>query len=275
MRGRGHLLERGQAPADQPPPADREQQDQRAPRDQLGDDDAADLAGDVADRAGDHEHRPHPAVGPGPDHPGHRAQPGAAGHPGHVERLVGHVVAGDVPGDQVLHRGGQLPGRGGAAGQRPDLHREGGDLHRHVVAGITGDLPRAVLGRGHQLGVELAAEPPAQHDRAHRPHDQQEDRGHADQQDEQAGAQRQHPAGRAGRPGRLRRPGCPRRPGGPGRPGPPGRSWRCTCRTGWPGGPGGPGRGHPSGRVPGRRLYPTPRCVWMSGGPSGSSLCRR
>ena len=44
VRGRGHLLERGQAPADQPPPADREQQDQRAPRDQLGDDDAADLA---------------------------------------------------------------------------------------------------------------------------------------------------------------------------------------------------------------------------------------
>ncbi len=32
---------------------------------------------------------------------------------GHVERLAADVVAGHVPGDQVLHRGGQLAGRGG------------------------------------------------------------------------------------------------------------------------------------------------------------------
>jgi hypothetical protein len=77
LGGAGHLAQRRQPAADEPAPAQRQEQDQRAPGDQLGDHDAADLTGDDAHRAGDDEHRqePPPAGRPragSPDRAGHR-----------------------------------------------------------------------------------------------------------------------------------------------------------------------------------------------------------
>ena len=156
LRGARHLAERGQAAADQPAPAHREQQDQRPAGDQLGDHDAPDLIGDGVDRAGDEHDRVRPAA-TAMQHHADGPQPRPAVHPRHGERVAAQEVPGVVGGDHAAYRGDQFLGGRAGAGQRLDRDRREGDLDSDVVAGVAGDLLRLVLRGGQQFGVELAA----------------------------------------------------------------------------------------------------------------------
>ena len=179
----GHLVQGREAPADQPPAAGGEYREQGATRDQFGDDQAAHPGGDPAARLRDHDD----AAGTG----GQRGPP-----PGRRERGTGHgidrvrlEVLANLGQWQRAEAGGELAGVG-----RPIVIRHDGSPGPHAGDGVVraGHQLRACLAqRGQQAVVELGLQVAADHERADRPHDHQEDRRHGDQSGQEAGAQRQ------------------------------------------------------------------------------------
>ena len=195
VRGAGHLAERRQPTADEPSPADHEQQDQHTTGDQLGHDHAAHLPGHRRDRPGDHE-QGHARREGGRVHLAGAYQPLHRPHPGPVRQHQGERLAGQVLDElgpaHLAERLLQLVAAG-ARGEQGDLPGAAGERGGQIAAGVAGQGLRVARRRGHQVGVELPGQPAGQHQGGDAAHDQQERGGDGDEQNQQAGAQRQPP----------------------------------------------------------------------------------